>query len=515
LHNEQKLQPYPEEGGLSAGAQFGIAAFFVGLPFLEMGVTAAGLGETAMILAGLGAAGIGVGTGLLIDRNRDGEGEQSSGNRLMHVLVEASGLDRLQHADWGALLRPIGAPAPVSLEQVHDALDDKNAIQEAYILNLGITFRPHPNDIFSNRLVILGMPGAGKSNTVAVIAEELGQYDAPLIIFDQKPEYDHLCAYPYLIKPYRAGAFNVTSETAFAFGQKMMNERLQVVLDLTTYKNDDLAALVMIDIIKGVWSWEEALKNKDRIPCTFFLEEADYWLPQSEQHAHVDRSREKGGKSLFNLLQMAFFNLIHRGRSFGMGCIVSTQRPANVDNRAIAVAEWKILLKANMPNDLKVYQGFGLDPDAAQVLGKGEAYVIGPDVKGTYQIRLRKSPDEAQTPGLGNLQRKTSTPSVTPSQASSVSPSSAPSDGRAKLHVVEGGRSDSPSGTKGNEGADPFDDLSEREIRIGDLFFNQGKNPAAIAKIISGVSSGDAYVKASAEVADAIRKYVKAQLRGA
>jgi hypothetical protein len=53
-----------------------------------------------------------------------------------------------------------------------------------------------------------------------------------------------------------------------------------------------------------------------------------------------------------------------------------------------------------MPNDLEVYKGFRLDPKAAKVLGKGEASIIGPDIEGVYQIRLRKSPDEASTPGL-------------------------------------------------------------------------------------------------------------------
>jgi Helicase HerA, central domain len=289
-------------------------------------------------------------------------------------------------------------------EEVFD--EEEEEVQEAYMLNLGITLRPHPNAVFSNRIAILGMPGAGKSNTVAVLAEELGQYDAPLIIFDQKPEYTKLCAYPYFIHAFRANASNVTPTGAFEFGERMMNERLQVALDLTSYDDDDKAAYVMIEIIRGVLAWEKQFEVGNRLPVTFFFEEADYWLPQAEQHAHVDRSKEKGGKSLFNKLQQTVFNLVHRGRSFGMGTVISTQRPANIDNRAFAVAEWKILLKANMPSDLKVYQGIGLDPDAAQVLGKGEAYIIGPDIKGVFQIRKRNSPDEASTPGLENLQRK-------------------------------------------------------------------------------------------------------------
>ncbi len=276
-----------------------------------------------------------------------------------------------------------------------------------YHLSLGLTFRPHANTVFSNRIVILGMPGSGKSNTVAVIAEELCQYDAPLILFDHKPEYDRMARRPYFTNPLRANVHTVTPETAFEFGQRIMNERLQVVLDLRSYKNDNAAALVMIEIIEGVWAWEEAIDNNHRLPCTFILDEAHYWLPQSEQLSTVSRIKDKQtGLSLFNRLQQAFFNLVNGGRSFGMGIVISTQRPANVDNRAIAVAEWKLLLKANMPNDLKVYHDFGVDADVAMALANGEAYVLGPgDIRGVYQLRKRKSPDDAKTPGVENLAR--------------------------------------------------------------------------------------------------------------
>lgn len=138
------------------------------------------------------------------------------------------------------------------------------------------------------------------------------------------------------------------------------------------------------------------------------LDEADYWLPQSQQHAHVNRTRQHGkGRTLFVRLQNTWFNVVHRGRSLGLGIVVSSQRPANVDKRAIAVAEWKLLLKANMPQDLAVYKGFGVAPEVAMHLSRGQAYVLGPaEIEGVFQLRKRHSPDDAQTPGLHHLQRR-------------------------------------------------------------------------------------------------------------
>src|SRR5579884_175170 len=269
---------------------------------------------------------------------------------------------------------------------VKEALDDGDEVQEAYVLDLGITFRPHPNYIFSNRIAILGMPGAGKSNAVAVFAEELGQYDAPFVIFDQKPEYTQLCSKRYLNKPWHADASNLAQQDAYAFGQRIMDERLQVVLDLASYNNDDVAAVVMINLLVGVREWEAARTNDYRIPFMAFLEEADYWLPQSEQFAHVNKVKDKEGKSLFNRLQDVFFHLVNRGRSWGMGIISSTQRPANIDKRLIEPCEWKILLKANAKNDLRAYSAYGCEPDVAQVLTKGEAFVIGPEIRQVFQF---------------------------------------------------------------------------------------------------------------------------------
>lgn len=186
-----------------------------------------------------------------------------------------------------------------------------------------------------------------------------------------------------------------------------MREQLQVVLDLPSYQDDDVAAQVMIELVTGIWLWESALPNEERLPCMLILDEADYWLPQSEQHAHVDRTKkDERGRTLFVRLQNTFFNVVHRGRSLGMGMIVCSQRPANVDNRAIAVAEWKLLLKANMPHDLAVYKAFGVSPEVAMSLGRGQAYVIGPaEIKGVFQLRKRSSPDDSQTPGLTHLTR--------------------------------------------------------------------------------------------------------------
>ncbi len=288
-------------------------------------------------------------------------------------------------------------------EELEDELDE-------YYLNLGLTLRPHVNTILSHRIAILGKPGSGKSNTVADLAEEIARLDPhpPLVIFDQKPEYGSLCDRPYFTNSLRANAENVTPHNAYEFGIWIMNNRAQVVLNLRSYKNDTTAAKVMIQILAAIWAWEERLPDDDRIPCTIFLDEAHYWFPQNEQLSTVNRQKDKNGYSIFTHLQQTFFSLVSGGRGMGMGCVISTQRPADIDNRVIALSDWRFLLNADMPNDLEVYKKLGMDPKGAPGLSNGEAYVRGPGgINGVYQLRRRYSPDESKTPGFEALRKPT------------------------------------------------------------------------------------------------------------
>jgi hypothetical protein len=296
-------------------------------------------------------------------------------------------------------------------EPTTEDLEDTRFVDLEALLDLG-ELRPHADTIFSNRLAILGMSGAGKSNTVAALIEELGQYDAPLIVFDHKPEYGPLCQQPYLTRPVRASAQNVTPQNAVAVAHQIMAERLQVVVDLASYKSDVEAALVMVSLIEGVERWQRGLPNESRIPCTFVLDEAHYWLPENEAHSTLRGHRDAAPSVSLAYVQQVFFNLAKVGRSLGEGLVIATQRPADVDKRLISQAEWRFLLKALEPADLKVYRSYGLADEIAQSLNpkRGDAYVIGPDgVRGIYHLRQRRSPDVARSPGLANIRAAAAT----------------------------------------------------------------------------------------------------------
>lgn len=398
----------------STKAQIAVGAFFVSLVPFEYGleVLFGGMSVTTLVVGVLGATGIVAGGALFIKRVPAIGGTRINWRVLVARLLE-------EETDEPLLIKK-ASPAAGDDNQDSDKIVDADPRppRQGYSrlhLQLGELFHPHINLVLSNRVAILGMPGAGKSNLVAKLCERLAAFGVPLIIFDTKPEYSSMCDRPYFRNPFRASAKNVTPENAREFAREVLSDRLQVVLDLRSYKDDNVAAKVMIEIIEELWEVEEALKEagKKRIPCVVGLDEAHYWLSQGQQMSTVSRNQDKvTGVSLNTKLQVTWFNLVNIGRSLGLGVIIATQRPQNIDKRAISPAEWKFLMKANQPQDLAVYEGYGFNEKQARLLEKGQAYIIGPGEfadGGVYQIEKRESPDEAETPGIENLEEEDDT----------------------------------------------------------------------------------------------------------
>src|SRR5258708_5979404 len=132
-------------------------------------------------------------------------------------------------------------------------------------LYLAETLIPHADTVLSNRMSILGISGYGKSNTVAVVVEEIGRFGTPVILFDTEDEYQALCHPQFLPHACRADATTVTLANAYYFGQSILREMRQVVLNLQSYATDDLAALIMIEIIKGLKDWQERRTPEDPV----------------------------------------------------------------------------------------------------------------------------------------------------------------------------------------------------------------------------------------------------------
>jgi Helicase HerA, central domain len=280
------------------------------------------------------------------------------------------------------------------------------------VLNLGRNFTPYADTVLSKRIGIFGIPGSGKSNALTVFIEEIGKlngHGVPFLYIDTEGEAEGLLKPEYLMRQYHAGAHNTTLDNARKFGTSILERGRQVVFDVQSYPSNDVAAAIICDIIAGMWTWEDARENEDRVSCFVILDEAAMWLPQRQEMSAL--SRDQTGKALFQKLQSTFFqSLVSRGRKRGLGFVFATQRPADLDKRAIS-CDWFFLFRQTFPNDLKVYAGIGVNEDEAGNLQDGQAIIVdATGNKAIRQFRFRHSQDNAKSPGMASLTRYESIP---------------------------------------------------------------------------------------------------------
>jgi hypothetical protein len=267
-------------------------------------------------------------------------------------------------------------------------------------LNLSPHFQPHADTILSQRGMVVGISGSGKSNTLATLHEELGRLLVPFLLIDTENEYGSLCAPEYLPRGKRFDVSQVSQGNARDFGHYIIENHLQVVLDVTSYEASE-AAMVVVNTLAGLQEWEEDLDNDDRLSFMVTLSEAGAWFPQSSNATPYS-------KEAYTELQTAFFtNLVPRGRKRGLGLVFDLQRPAQVDKRLMQTS-WKILHRQTEPRDIEVYKTIaGLEREDVIGLGDGEAYIFSAQVTGQrVQIRRRNSRHESNTPGLDSIRRR-------------------------------------------------------------------------------------------------------------
>ena len=395
------------------GKPWHFAAFFVLMPLAVLFSDKMGWGTNGLFVSILVVAGAVAVAGWVVKRL--GRAFRSRGEALeflmsptitmQFLLPEGTRIneeDELFHEDKQEASHAVEQWAVHTLSGPHASLDR---------LNLAPGLQPHADEVLSGRISIFGVSGSGKSNTVAVLCEEIARLGVPFILADTEDEYSLLCQGEWLPRGYLAGSVDalkttaiprylaVNAEGAFAFGQAVLAQGLQVILNLQSYQTDEEAALVMIGIIGGLRAWEEERQTEERVSCMFLLEEASVWLPQNASESILSRD------TLARLQQAFFATVVRRGRKRGIGFTFATQRIAEMDKRAMS-SSWTILHRQTQDVDLERYKKVGIDPEQAMSLRNGEAFVISPmQIKTCYRFRLRCSPHGARTPGLESVRR--------------------------------------------------------------------------------------------------------------
>ncbi|HEY7415059.1 MAG TPA: MFS transporter [Ktedonobacteraceae bacterium] len=278
---------------------------------------------------------------------------------------------------------------------------------------LAESFQPSIHSVLGQSILMIGKRRSGKSNGMSVFFEELARYAIPFVLFDTEGEYDGLVAPRYLPRGILVchedmaatlerehgsdGARIITAsvEGAFELGRAIMDGELQTVVNLASY-DDEEASLIMVEMIEGIYKWEQERRNDQRIPVIVGLDEAAKWFPQN--------AKSPVSRDATAMLQRAFFDVIvGRGGKRGFGLIASTLKYAIIDKRLLQ-SNWKLLFSETEDIELAQYEKWGIAREETLSLQQGECFIFNHLVIGfRLQIRKKYSPDLSTTPGLKNL----------------------------------------------------------------------------------------------------------------
>ncbi len=193
------------------------------------------------------------------------------------------------------------------------------------------------DDVIGRLIAILGIRGSGKTNTSAVILEELLKYNMPLTIVDIDGEYWGLKEKYEILAVGKSENVDVKIEVEHAeyVAEVSISKNVPVILDVSGYLNEKIYKL-LFKYFKRIWY----LAGKFRKPYMIILEEAHEFIPQC----------------IKTDLKEVITRIALRGRKRGLGAVIISQRSAKVEKDVLSQAEILFLHKVVHPADLKVYK---------------------------------------------------------------------------------------------------------------------------------------------------------------
>lgn len=254
---------------------------------------------------------------------------------------------------------------------------------------------------------ILAQRGAGKSNTAAVMAEEMFGAGLHFVVIDPVGAWWGLRAsgtgkFAGLAIPIfggKHGDIPLTRHAGTQVADLIVGKRLTAVVDLSQFESEAAKKQFLLDFARTLY-------QKNEQPLHLFLEEADDYIPQRPMRDEA-------------LLLRAFENLVRRGRSRGIGLTLITQRSASLNKSVLTQVGTLFAMRTTGPHDraaVEEWVKYHLDSKeflkSLPELKTGEAWVWSPSflqLTKRVQMRRRDTFDSGATPGRAATAAKVST----------------------------------------------------------------------------------------------------------
>lgn len=245
-----------------------------------------------------------------------------------------------------------------------------------------------PDSYVTSTGALLAVRGAGKSNTGAVMAEEMHRQQLPFVVVDPVSAWWGLRSsadgkgegLPIPIFGGSHGDIPLEPGAGELVADLIVDQRLSCILDLKLFDSEAGKRRFLL-------AFAQRLLKRNADPLHLFLEEADDYLPQ------------KPGKAQLEVLG-AFENIVRRGRGAGLGITMITQRSAVLNKNVLTQTETLIAMRNTAPQDIAAveawvkYHAVGTELLASLAgLDDGEAWVWSPHflkLKEPKRVKIRR-----------------------------------------------------------------------------------------------------------------------------
>lgn len=268
--------------------------------------------------------------------------------------------------------------------------DKKTMTADAQYLNIALTSGVDltVQDFVGARTAVLGISGSGKTNTSAVLVEELIPH-IPMTIIDIEGEYWGLKSkFPILIVG-RSPKSDLALGTIHAakLAEYSYKNGVSVILDFKYHDEEEEMFEFLAGYMQRLWD----LAIREQKPYHVVVEECHEFIPQM---GTTDVTK------LFKKFAM-------RGRKHGLGMIFASQRSTGVDKNILTQAGLYFLHSVIHPKDMQVYKEL-IPQKPAEVealvggLVSGHCVFMKNNKPRQAQIRRRDTFHAGATPTLAN-----------------------------------------------------------------------------------------------------------------
>jgi uncharacterized protein len=262
-----------------------------------------------------------------------------------------------------------------------------------------------PADAVTQTMACIGRKGAGKTYLASVLAEQMLDIGAQVVVIDPVGNWFGLRVgadgkskgKDIFIAGGERGDVPVLPESGARFARLVVEKNVSLVLDVSSFRQGERKRFAA-DFAEEFFH----LKKSQRSAVHLFVEEAQLFAPQ---RTGPEEARMLG----------AFENIIRLGRNYGIGATLITQRPQSVNKEVLSQVECLCVLQVNGSHERKALEEWVQEAGADRKLvgelpglERGEGYVWSPSwlrVFARVKFSKKTTFDASATPEVGKAAR--------------------------------------------------------------------------------------------------------------